>query len=217
MTATEPTGARPADAAFRRERLTVVALLVALGAGVVLTSTRTFSTLTLSAVRTPLVVPGSVAVPALAPVGIVLLALAVALTIAGRIARIVLGVVLVLLGASVAALALPSALDPSAGTRGAVITAEGVTDVGPTVLAVTGTAWPTAAVVFGVLAAALGLLVVVRGRRWPVGGRRYSAATTQAPISTDPIDEWDALTRGADPTRGAAATGPGGDADRPER
>jgi hypothetical protein len=192
----------------RRERLVVVAALVVLGAGIVLASTRTFSTVTLVSREHPLVIPGSSAVPALAPVGIVLLALAIALTIAGRVARIVLGVVLLLLGLAVVALALPSALDPSAGTRGQEIAALGVTDVRSSVVAVVGTPWPAVAVALGALAALLGVLVVVRAPRWPVGGRRYRSEAAPAAVSTDPVDEWDALTRGTDPTDRAAAAQP---------
>jgi hypothetical protein len=67
------------------------------------------------------------------------------------------------------------------------------------VTARSGTLWPVVAVVAGVLAAVLGVVVLVRGLRWSTGGRRYRA---DAPVSrsTDPISEWDALTRGADPT-----------------
>jgi hypothetical protein len=198
MSAAAPVG--PPRDRTRRERLVVVAALVVLGAGVVLASTRTFATVRLENVGTPLVVAGSGAVPALAPVGIVLLALAIALTIAGRVARIVLGAVLVLLGLAVVALALPSALDPSAGTRGREISALGVTDVQGSVIAVVGTLWPAFAVVLGALAALLGVVVVVRAPRWPVGGRRYRSDAAPAQVSTDPVDEWDALTRGADPT-----------------
>jgi hypothetical protein len=68
----------------------------------------------------------------------------------------------------------------------------------------TGTAWPVVAAVAGLLAALLGAVVLVRSPGWPAGGRRYQAAPS-AHASTDPVDEWDALTRGTDPT---AAEGP---------
>lgn len=184
---------------MRRERLNVVLVLLALGGATVLSTTQTFATLRLTGTRTPLVVAGSTVVPALAPLGIVLLALAAALTIAGRIARTVLGVLLVLLGAAIAALALPSLADPAAGTTGAVRTATGVTDVSRLLDGVTGSPWPAVAFAAGALAALLGLAVVARGRRWPVGGARYRAGE-EAVVSSDPVDEWDALTRGTDPT-----------------
>jgi hypothetical protein len=191
-----------------RERLVVVLGGLVAGAGAVLASTRTFATTVVSGVRDPVVVAGQAAAPALAPLGIVALALGIALTIAGRAARVVLGVVLVLLGSAIVAAGLPSVLDPSAGTSSAIVTATGVTDFAPFVVSRSSTAWPILAVVSGVLAGLLGLVVLIRGHRWSTGGRRYRA---DLPVtrSTDPISEWDALSRGSDPTdaEGPAETG----------
>lgn len=182
-----------------RERLLVVAGAVVAGAGAVLASTQTFATAQLSGGTAPVVVAGQQAAPALAPLGIVALALALALTISGPVARLVLGAVLVVLGVGIVAMALPSLLDDAVGTRGAISAVTGVTDVGPLVVARSGTAWPLVGVVSGVLAALLGLVVLLRSRRWSTGGRRYRA---DAPVrvSTDPVSEWDALSRGTDPT-----------------
>jgi hypothetical protein len=145
----------------------------------------------------PVPVTGQQVAPALAPLGIVLLALAAALTIAGRVARIVLGVVLLLLGAVVVLLTLPNVLDPLAGTRGAVSTATGLIGHAPT--AARGTGWPLVAAVAGVLAALAGFAVLVRAPGWPTGGGRYRQQGAAARRS-DPVDEWDALTAGTDPT-----------------
>jgi hypothetical protein len=182
----------------RERSLTVLGVLVA-GAGAVLASTQTFATATVSGVREPVVVAGSAAAPSLAPLGIVALALGIALTIAGPIARIVLGVVLVLLGVGIVAAALPSVLDDATGTGGAITAVTGVTDVAGRILTRTGTLWPLVGTVAGALAAVLGIVVLLRTRRWTTGGRRFRA---DVPVerSTDPISEWDALTRGADPT-----------------
>src|SRR5206468_8147616 len=92
-----------------RERLVLVLVVLALGGVVVLASTQVFSTVVPVDGR-PVPVTGQDVAPALAPLGIVLIALAGALTIAGRIARVVLGLVLVLLGAVVVLLTLPNAL-----------------------------------------------------------------------------------------------------------
>jgi len=182
-----------------RERLTVVLGVLVAGAGTVLASTQTFASAVVLGVKDPVVVAGSAAAPSLAPLGIVALALGIALTIAGRVARIVLGVVLVLLGAGIVAAALPNVLSDAAGTSGAIITATGVSQVDGFVTARSGTVWPEVAIVAGVVALLLGLVVVIRGHHWSTGGRRYRAdlPTTR---STDPISEWDALTKGSDPT-----------------
>lgn len=182
-----------------RERLIVVAGVALAGAAAVLASTQAFASATVTGVESPIVVAGQQAAPALAPVGIVALALALALTIAGRVARVVLGIVLVLLGAGIVALALPSVLDPAFGTAGAISTATGVTDIASLVTARSGTGWPVVAVVAGIVAGLLGLVVLIRTNRWTTGGRRFSR-TARAVDPTDPIAEWDALTRGTDPT-----------------
>ena len=182
-----------------RERLVVVAGAVAAGAGAVLASTQPFAAATVGGVREPIVVAGQQAAPALAPLGIVALALALALTIAGPIARVVLGAVLVLLGAGIVALTLPSALDPTFGTAGAISAATGVTDVSALVTGRSSTPWPAVGVIAGLLAAVLGVVVLIRTARWTTGGRRFSR-TPRAVDPTDPIAEWDALTRGTDPT-----------------
>lgn len=182
-----------------RERLLAVLVLLLLGAVAVLVSTQPFASIVLDGRQQPLVVPGSKAAPALAPIGIAQLALAGALSIAGPVARRVLGVLLVVLGAATIALLLPVLGDPAAGTAGAVEAATGVTDSGA-VRSLAGTAWPAVGVAGGVLGALLGVLVLLRARRWSTGGRRFRQPD-EAPVrSTDPVSEWDALTRGGDPT-----------------
>jgi hypothetical protein len=189
-----------------RERTVVALLIVAVGGLALLASTQTFSTVHLVG-RPPLVVTGQGVVPALAPLGIVLVAAAAALTIAGRVARAVLGTVLVLLGAGVVLLTLPTALDPLSGTRGAIIAATGIG--GDALLTgvrgATVSAWPLVAAVAGLLAALLGTVVLFRSSRWPAGGRRFRAEPGR--VSADPVDEWDALTRGTDPTAAGAPDG----------
>lgn len=182
-----------------RERLTVVLGVLVAGAGTVLASTQTFATAVVTGAKDPIVVAGSAAAPSLAPLGIVALALGLALTIAGRVARVALGVLLLLLGAGIVAAALPNALSDTAGTAGAIVNATGVSQVDAFVTARSGTAWPELAVVTGVLAVLLGLVVVIRGHRWSTGGRRFRADLPTV-RSTDPISEWDALSKGSDPT-----------------
>jgi uncharacterized membrane protein (TIGR02234 family) len=189
-----------------RERTVVALLVVAVGGLALLASTQTFSTVQLVG-RPALPVSGQGVAPALAPLGIVLVAAAAALTIAGRVARAVLGAVLVLLGAGIVLLTLPTALDPLSGTKGAIIAATGIG--GDAVLTgvrgAAGSAWPVVAAVSGLFAALLGAGVLVRSPRWPSGGRRFRAESSH--VSADPVDEWDALTRGTDPTAPEAPPG----------
>lgn len=187
-----------------RERLTVVLGVLLAGALTVLSSTQTFATAVVTSERAPVVVAGSAAAPSLAPLGIVALALGLALTIAGRVARVVLGVVLVLLGAGIVAAAVPNVVSDAAGTQAAVTAVTGVVDSSAFIVSRSGTLWPLLGLVAGALAALLGLAVLIRSPRWATGGRRFRA---EAPVvaATDPISEWDALSRGSDPTDGPAA------------
>jgi hypothetical protein len=199
-----------ARAARGRERLVLVLVVLALGGLIVLCSTQVFSTVTPVGSK-PVPVPGQGVAPALAPLGIVLLALAAALTLAGRVARLVLGLVLVLLGALVVLLTLPNAFDHSAGTRGAVGAATGV--AGRVAAVAVGTPWPLVAAVAGLVAALAGAVVLVRSPGWPSGAGRYRQGAAPEGRRADPVDEWDALTAGADPTgtepAGADEPGPG--------
>lgn len=193
-----------------RERLVAVLLLAALGGVAVLASSQAWVDVTLRAAR-PLAVAGSTAAPALTPLGLVLLALAATLGIAGRVARLLLAVVAVLVGLGLVALALPVLSAPAAAAAGAVTAATGVTgatSVRAVISAAVPTGWPVVAVVTGALTAATGVLIATRSPRWPVGGRRYEPAAPPTE-ATDPVADWDALSAGDDPT----AAGPGGRGD----
>ena len=156
-------------------------------------------------------VPGSVASPALAALGLAGLALVAALAIAGPGIRIVLGVLEVLLGGSIVLAASLSIGDPVAAVSPAVTDATGVAGSEPTaalVGGVTPTFWPTVAVIAGVILILAGVLVLATGMRWPASSRRYRAArleddspsATSQPASDRAIDDWDELSRGDDPT-----------------
>src|SRR5206468_10639391 len=108
-----------------RERLLAVLVLAALGATAVLASTQTWVEVAVRGAR-PVTVPGSAAAPALAPLALVLLALAATLAIAGRTARLLLAAVAVLGGVAIVALALPALTDPAGAAAGSVTAATGI-------------------------------------------------------------------------------------------
>ena len=164
-------------------------------------------------------VPGSVASPALAALGLAGLALVAALAIAGPGIRIVLGILEVVLGGCVLLAVGVSLGDPVAAVAPAVTDATGVSGAGPTaelVAAATATAWPAAAIAGGVLLVLAGIAVLVTGTRWPASSRRYRGArladadadadagaaqgVRERAASDRAIDDWDELSRGDDPT-----------------
>lgn len=199
------------DRTAARERLIAVVALAALGVLLLIAGTATWATVRLAVPPGSVVVTGPTAVPALSALGLVLLAVAAALSIAGRAARIVLGVLLVLIGAGVVGLALPAGLDPARAAAAAVAAKTGLTGTATmlrVVRSATATIWPFVAVGCGPLLALLGAAVLARTGSWPVGGRRYRPTRTVR-ATGDPVDDWDLLTRGADPTEGGGSVPPG--------
>lgn len=165
----------------------------------------------------PLDVAGDVAGAPLSALALASLALFGALTIAGRIFRVVLGLLQVALGASVVVTTATAVADPVRASGSAVTTATGVdgTDsIRAIVSSVEPTAWPWLGLVAGVLAALLGLATVVLSGAWPEATRKYSATRLVAADPTaDPAAAWDSLSGGDDPTDDEP--GSGGGASRP--
>ena len=123
-------------------------------------------------------VPGATAAPALAALGLAGLASAAALAIAGPVIRIVLGVLQVLLGASIVLSGTGPLVDPVSSGAPVVTTATGVAgteSIRTIARSEAVTAWPVVAILLGVLLALLGVAVAVTTTRWPVSGRRYQA------------------------------------------
>lgn len=217
----------------RIKLLTILAVLVASALGFLAWS-QTWSTLELSgseSIAASITVPGSVAAPALSALSLAGIALAGALAIAGPVVRLVLGVLELVLGASVLWSSIAAAADPVAAGASSVTTTTGVAGSSSVRALITGyeaTVWPAAAIVSGALMLVAGLLVIVTVRRWPASGRRYQTVVFEdasGARSTDPgdffdegstapapkatrrersdaaVDDWDDLTRGDDPTR----------------
>lgn len=218
------TGNRPA-----RLKYSVLALFVLAAALGTISATQTWYTFHLTAATghpEPIAVPGSNAAPALTALALTGIALAGALALAGRFARIVLGVLGLVLGGCVLAEAIGVMSSPAAAGIGAITKATGVAGdaaVEHLVDSVATTGWPAAAVVSGALFLIAGAATLITGRAWPGSSRKYQA-TRFAPVATDAdpeyaapagrtrtapeepsardiaIDDWDELTRGDDPT-----------------
>ncbi|MCP2030864.1 hypothetical protein L1277_000928 [Okibacterium sp. HSC-33S16] len=155
----------------------------------------------------PLPVDGSIAAPALAALSLAALALAAALAIAGIGFRYILGVLQLLLGASIALSAILVFSNPVGAAEPAVTDATGIAGASSVAAIVNSTSlsvWPALTLAFGVLIAAAGIGIVVTARVWPRSSKKYSAVRME-PVAgdemPDAVDSWDELSRGDDPTR----------------
>jgi len=166
---------------------------------------QTWFTLTLQG--KPFPVSGQVAGGALSALALASLALIAALAIAGRFFRPILGVLLALLGVCVIAVSAFAIGNPVVTATSAITKATGVAgtqSVERLVSATSLTAWPVVAIVLGVIMTLLGLAIAPTSRSWPDSGRKYTRSRMVAadPDASDPVQEWDALSEGDDPTGG---------------
>lgn len=186
-----------------RLKLLLIVAGAALGGVALLSWTQSWFSLTLEGGQT-LNVPGEAAAPGLSALGLACLALAGALTIAGRALRIILGVVETLIGAAVLASAITAITAPvtaASSTITAATAVSGSRSIAALVTSLSASGWPWLAVVAGALLGALGVAVVVLSGRWPGPTRKYDSAEPVAPDdTTTPVGAWDSLSGGSDPT-----------------
>ncbi|KHK98370.1 peptidase [Microbacterium mangrovi] len=190
-----------------RARLLAVVLTLVCGGLGVIASTQPWFTVQLSgAAAHSLAVPGSTAVPVLAPLSLAALALGAALSIAGTVLRIVFGALEVAIGALLLIATWPVAVDhPVSAVARVVTTSTGITgdaSVAALIARIDASAWPYVALVLWVLLVLVGVFVLATARRWRAGGRRYRTDAAPRPSSgpLDAVDSWDDLSRGDDPT-----------------
>ncbi len=156
-----------------------------------------------------LVASGDVAAPAIPPLAIAALALVGALTLAGFVFRVILGVLQALLGAGIIASGLLTISDPVQSAAASITTAtgvEGLASVRALVDEVGTTVWPVVAIAAGALAIVIGIFIAATASRWPTRPRRFDTvrlSPSDEPPTTAASDEhetWDALSDGDDPT-----------------
>ena len=154
---------------------------------------------------------GSELAPLVPAAGLLLLAAAVALVAVRGAGRVLVGLLAAVAGGVLGWSGLRTLVTGGDAAAAGVL---GSGTPGSTVTTAVSAAWPVLALVAGLLAAAAGLLTVVRGRTWPGMGRRYERAAAAAPTVPGParrrtdedraLDAWRALDRGEDPTEGTA-------------
>ncbi|WP_232528787.1 Trp biosynthesis-associated membrane protein [Mycetocola zhujimingii] len=192
----------------KRVKYTLMLLALALAGLTLIAWTQQWLTVALAApARDELAVDGAVAAPALAALALASLALGAALAIAGIGFRYLLGILEVVLGASVALSAVLVFTDPVGAAGAAVTDATGIAgteSIAALVDSAAVTPWPAITLVLGIATAITGIGIVVTARSWPRSSKKYSAVRLE-PVATaempDAVDSWDDLTRGDDPTK----------------
>ncbi|WP_156723963.1 TIGR02234 family membrane protein [Streptomyces apocyni] len=202
-----PTTQPPARERGGRRSLAAALLLGAVGATVVLLSTR--QTWSEGAAATAggaldVIAKGSDVTGAPAALAIVGLAALVAVFAVRRAGRYLVSGLLALSGAGIMAAALNGAGDSAALDEQAATTTG---DAGATAAGIAHTAWPYVAAGGGLLILCAGVLALWFGARWPAmsgryerGGAAAAKRRAKAPDPDRPEDLWKALDRGEDPT-----------------
>ncbi len=186
-------------------RLKLVSLLGIAVLAVLLFAAWSQTWFTLTVQGKPFPVSGQLAGSALSALALASLALIAALAIAGPFFRVVLGILQALLGVCVIVVSAFALADPVVSATAAITKATGVAgaqSVAGLVTATSLTAWPVIAIVLGILLTLLGLTIAPTARSWPESGRKYTRSRLVAADADglDPVQEWDALSEGDDPT-----------------
>lgn len=207
---------------MKRARLLLIAGLGLAGALALVAATQPWASFQLAlgaAAQDHLSVTGQEFNQSLSPLALAVLAAGLALTIAGKVFRRVLGVVIALLGAGIGAVAIGVLIDPAAAAIARVTQLTGLAG-GSAQQAVTSTAltaWPIVAAILGAVVLLLGIAVLLVSGRWAAAGRKYETAAKREPSDEpDRIADWDALSDGDDPSDELEETPgtPGPDEDR---
>ena len=149
-------------------------------------------------------IAGEVAAGGLSALALAGFALVVAISIAGPVFRVILGVLEALLGVAVVASAAVALGNPVGASSPRISEATSIAGEGPIaelVADVSVSVWPAVAIVAGVLLVAVGIAMVLTARRWPGSSRKYQAVRLEpATEKRTSVDDWDSLTGGDDPT-----------------
>lgn len=185
---------------LKRARLLVLGGLVLLGATVMLSWTQTWFTIVLKD-GSRVDVLGSDAAGSLAALALSVFALVAALSLSSLLVRRVLGVLAAVVGAVIVAVANSALADPllvSAALVTDVTGISGTESLRGLVDSVAISGWPAPAMIAGGLIVLVGLFATFSAHRWPMATKKYDRTTTVIP--DDPASQWDAQSRGIDPT-----------------
>jgi uncharacterized membrane protein (TIGR02234 family) len=199
--AEQPARSELAGPAGRRE-LTAAALGCLVASGLVLVAVGRpwvrFTVASSTGLDIRATVTGHDVAAASSALGLVVLAGVVALPATRRVSRVVVGGLMLLAGVGIVTATWSSAFDPSAAIASRARQVAGRSGAKATHLAATG--WPWLVLAGGVLAVLVGVLTVLRSRRWPAMGRRYEAGRGPSRSRPSEASMWDRLDEGDDPT-----------------
>ena len=199
-------GSTPAAPRGWQRKGTVILATVLFSLIAFASTTQTWLTVILpqDAVQTPdLQIPGSDAATAVTAFALVALAAALAVSIAGRIARILVVAILFIAGVGIVWNSLLVVADPTGAAAPAIGEAIGVSTDSDAGLVLTLFPWLAAFAGLGLVGAAVWMLLA--GRSWNRSMRYEKVADADSPVRkttahSDEIDSWDQLTKGKDPT-----------------
>jgi hypothetical protein len=186
-------------------------LLVAFSAGILGAWSQPWFELDLGGAATSvtvLSVSGQVAAPALSAVGLASLAAVAALAIGSPFVRRIVSFVVALLGLSATIATALAIADPVTASNASLSKLTAIADIASLRLlvgSVSVSAWPWVCLACGGGLVVVGILLMWVAPNWPRGGRKYAStpgapARANASDSAAPIDLWDGLSEGGDPT-----------------
>lgn len=200
MTGTVPddvAGLRPRRAAGRGRWVLVVLVLGLVTAALGVPTWVHATGVSAIGADTPVQVAGTTAAPQVLAVALVVLAAGAALALVGRVGRWAVVAVLVAGGALVVAAAVGVLVDPARAAGDAVTASTGLTGLAGRP---SPTPWPWLAATGGLLLVVCGAVLARASRSWPGSSRRHERA-----VAPDERSDWDALSRGVDPSQGGDA------------
>lgn len=192
-----------------RSKLVLLAVIAAAAAVALYGATQHWVTLSLepgAAAFEQLEVTGHEINQSLSPIAIAALAAALALTIAGKIFRRILGALVLLLGAGIVAIAASAFADSQAAAARKLAEATGLSGGAEAGLVTATDASPFIVLTLcaGLALCLFGALVLIVGGRWKQGGRKYESEATQRQPNEneepDRISDWEAMNDGVDPS-----------------
>lgn len=196
----------------RRVKPFAILAVLVVAALALLSASQTWVVLTLDGAPEPVAVGGVVTSPALFAFGVVGLALAGALALAGPGFAVVFGVLEAAVGVSMLLGTIGAIADPVAATVTVVTEHTGVAGAAAAGLVQSAalTPWAWIGVVTGVLTVLVGVAIIVLARVWPQTGRRFQADAVRT--ESDDVVDWDSLSRqDADAASGGPDDAPAGD------